>query len=124
MTPVAAVVQVQSLAPKLLHAVGTAKKKKFRHQLSTSRISRIYRVGCQIGEKQLNKNPQETTAKECPVKCEFQEFPLWLSGLRTRHSVPEDVGLIPGPSQWVKDLILPKLGLGCRWGSDLAVAVV
>ena len=24
-----------------------------------------------------------------------QEFPLWLSGLRTRHSVSEDVGSIP-----------------------------
>ena len=24
------------------------------------------------------------------------EFPLWLGGLRTRHSVREDAGLIPG----------------------------
>ena len=28
---------------------------------------------------------------------------LWLSGLRTRHSVYEDVGLILGLTQWVKD---------------------
>ena len=34
------------------------------------------------------------------------EFPLWLSGLRTHHSVYEDVGLIPGLAQWVKDLEL------------------
>ena len=31
------------------------------------------------------------------------EFPLWLSRLRTWHSLCEDVGLIPGLDQWVKD---------------------
>ena len=30
---------------------------------------------------------------------------LWLSWLKTQHSVYEDVGLIPGPAQWVKDLV-------------------
>ena len=34
------------------------------------------------------------------------EFLLWLSGIRTRHSVYKDVGLIPGLTQWVKDLVL------------------
>ena len=34
------------------------------------------------------------------------EFPLWFSELRTRLSVYEDVGLIPGLPQWVKDLAL------------------
>ena len=38
-----------------------------------------------------------------PVK-----FLLWFSGLRARHSVYEDVGLIPGLVQWVKDLVLPQ----------------
>ena len=32
------------------------------------------------------------------------EFPLWLGGLRTRHSVREDARLIPGLVQWFKDL--------------------
>ena len=32
-----------------------------------------------------------------------EEFLLWLSGLRTCHSVPEDVGSIPGLARWVKD---------------------
>ena len=36
------------------------------------------------------------------------EFLLWLSRLRTRHSVYEDAGLIPCLTQWVKDLALPQ----------------
>ena len=36
-------------------------------------------------------------------------FPLWLSRLRTQHTVHEDAGLIPGLSQWVKDLVLPQV---------------
>ena len=37
---------------------------------------------------------------------------MWLSWLRTRHSVHEDVGLITGPAQWNKDLALPQVGSG------------
>lgn len=36
------------------------------------------------------------------------EYPLWLSGLKTRHSLHEDVRSIPSLAQWVKDLILPQ----------------
>ena len=35
-------------------------------------------------------------------------FPLQLCGLRTRYSVQKDSGLIPGLTQWVKDLELPQ----------------
>ena len=35
-------------------------------------------------------------------------FSSWVRWLRTRHILQEDVGLIPGPSQWVKDLALPQ----------------
>ena len=33
-------------------------------------------------------------------------FSLWLRGLRIRHSIHEDVDLIPGLTRWVKDLAL------------------
>ena len=39
-------------------------------------------------------------------KTQPQEFLLWLSELRTRHSVCEDVFSIPGFTSWVKDLAL------------------
>ena len=38
------------------------------------------------------------------------EFPLWLSELRTQHSVREDEGWIPGLTQWVKDSALLQAG--------------
>ena len=47
-------------------------------------------------------------------KIKIQEFPLWLSRLRTRHCCHEDSGLIPGLTQWFKDLVL--LWLWCRPG--------
>ena len=40
------------------------------------------------------------------------EFPWWLSGLRTQHSICKDVGSVPGLAQWVKDPVL--LWLWCR----------
>ena len=40
-------------------------------------------------------------------KFKIEEFPLWLSGLRTQCCLHEDVGLTPGHAQLVKDVALP-----------------
>lgn len=43
----------------------------------------------------------------------FREYPLWHSGL-----IIWLVSVIPGPSQWVKDLCCYGCGLSCSSGSD------
>ena len=51
-----------------------------------------------------------------------REFPLWLSGLRTRHDVCEDAGSIPDLAKWVKKSgIAMSSGVGHRCGSDWAL---
>ena len=54
---------------------------------------------------------------QCPVMGS-SEFLLWLRGLRTQHSICEDVGLIPGLAEQVKDPALTRLQCRCRCGSD------
>ena len=61
-------------------------------------------------------------------KSDFEEFSLWLSGLRTQHSVREDEGLIPGLIQWVKKPALAQgaaqftkaAGIRCCCGCGVA----
>ena len=36
------------------------------------------------------------------IKKKSEEFPLWLSGLRTHCCLCEDAGWIPGLAQWVR----------------------
>lgn len=45
------------------------------------------------------------------------EFPKWLSGLRTQHTLHDDTGSIPGLHQWVKDLALQQT---VAWVADEA----
>ena len=52
----------------------------------------------------LGLYPEKTVIQK--DTCTPLEFPLWFNGLRTRHSVHEDVGSIPGLAQWVKVLAL------------------
>ena len=45
---------------------------------------------------------------EGPIKItHLREFPLWLGGLRTPHSLCEDVDSSPGLALWVKYPVLP-----------------
>ena len=52
------------------------------------------------------------------VKDTNQEFLLWLSGLRSQHSIREDAGSIPGLPQWDG---AASHGIGHRCGSDLVL---
>ena len=54
------------------------------------------------------KSPAPIPQIICSFNDKLWSFPLWLSGLRTRHCLCEDVGLIPGITQWVKNLALPQ----------------
>ena len=46
---------------------------------------------------------------------------MWLSWLRTQHSICEDACLIPGLTRWIKDLALLQ---AAAVASNIAVAVV
>ena len=47
---------------------------------------------------------------------------MWLSGLRTLHSLHEDVDSTPGLAQWVKDSVLPQTRSQMQLRSGVAVS--
>ena len=64
---------------------------------------------------------QESNAKECSSKKEYSEFPLLCNRNESNHldstSSHEVAGLIPGFTQWVKNLAM-NCGVGQRCGLD------
>ena len=50
--------------------------------------------------------PVALKSKKTKTKTEDEEFPLWLSGLRTLCSICGDAGSIPSLDLWVKDPVL------------------
>ena len=56
----------------------------------------------------FNGNENIKTKSVGCIQSSAEAFPLWLSGLRTCHGLCEDVGLVPGFAQWVKDPVLPQ----------------
>ena len=49
-------------------------------------------------------------------KNDAQEFPLWLSVLRTQHCLCEGAGLTPGLAQQVKVTDAAQIQCHCGWG--------
>ena len=56
----------------------------------------------------LKRQKKKKKGIKSPLDNKVLEFLLWLRGLRTQHSIQEDVGLILGLSQWVKNPALPQ----------------
>ena len=66
-----------------------------------------------LGENICDINCKEVTYL---VYKELLAFPLWLSGLRTQHSLCENADSIPGVAQGIKDpVLLQAAGIGQRY---------
>ena len=48
---------------------------------------------------------------------------MWLSGLRTQPCLCEDVRLIPGLTQWVREQVLPQAAVQVADTAQIGVAV-
>ena len=55
----------------------------------------------------FSKGCNYTQSNQASLESDTWEFLLWLSGFMNPTSIHEDTALIPGLTQWVKDLVFP-----------------
>ena len=75
-----------------------------RQSMKTRTHDITHKAWCTVKMQSLVQKDSNNDSNKARVR----EFPLWLRGLRTRPDVCEDVGLIPGLTQWSEDLVLPQ----------------
>ena len=82
------------------------------HQLDTNYVVHDVRIMQRITDGHVDVISHHSQKEAlCGSQCknlEYSESQLWLRRLRTQRSVHEDMGSIPGHSQWVEDLLLPQ----------------
>ena len=64
-------------------------------------LESLLKLAIQQMQEELQNVPDENL--KLIMKTHILEFLLWLSGLRTQHSVHKDADSIPGLTQWFKD---------------------
>ena len=84
-----------------------------------------------IGIRRVQRSGYPAIRREVAAKqitrwsqLDVEEFPLWLSGLRTQRSIQEDANSIPGFVQWVEDLVLPQAEMEFTDATQIAGAAV
>ena len=80
-------------------------------------------LGAQSTQPRWSRDPQHFSGIIAPRSTDFnfQDGGLSVGAQHVKNprSIHEDAGLIPGPSQWVKDLVATRCHVGHRCGSDL-----
>ena len=60
-------------------------------------------VCCRVAGYEYNAQEEDKSQES---RINLSEFPLWLIRLRRQNNVPEDMGLITGLAQWVRETVL------------------
>ena len=120
----AAVAPIRPLAWDSPYAAGVALKSKAKKKkLYTTYVGKKITAGGEGGSGCWRRRTVELPSSQIYHKytCKCWEFPLWLGGLGTQHSVHEDADLIPGLTQWVRIWHCHELWCRSRCSSDPAL---